>query len=240
MENEKRILRIILDYCHMRRTELFSYEFALTVCPSINKEIIDNTLTFSRFKSICKKRNDFFVANELNINEFCLRLYKHLKHELSYFVFDSFLDSLKEYKRRLENGNARGFPKGTSEDTLRSNLSTYIKYENFCEPRCGFGQCDIIVPQQKCIIETKLWKGIEYYNSGLPELAAYVKTQKYSQGYYVVYDYNVNDNEIIQCNGECFSLIYEGIKIEVIFIRMKKVPPSKIYKSNKKAKESVK
>ena len=234
-ENEKRILRIILDYCHMKRTELFSYEFALIVCPSINKEIVDNTLTFSRFKSICKKRNDFFVANELNVNDFCLCLYKHLKHELSYFVFDSFLDSLKEYKRRLENGNARGFPEGTSEDTLRSDLSTYIRQENFCEPRCSFGQCDIIIPQQKSIVETKLWKGIEYYNSGLPELAAYVKAQKYSRGYYVIYDYNAKDNEMIQRNGECYSLLYDEVKIEVIFIRMRKVPPSKIYKSQKKS-----
>ena len=71
-------------------------------------------------------------------------------------------------------------------------------------------------------------------------MAEYVKAQKYSQGYYVIYDYNVKDNEMIRRNGECYSLLYDEVKIEVIFIRMKKITPSKIYKNNKKAQESVK
>ena len=232
-ELEKRVLRIIQDYCYKKQATNLLTEFCLTVAPRIARKVENSSLTHKDFISICNIRKDFFLANEMKPKDFGLIVYKHLKKELSYYIFSSFLESLLEYKRRMENGNLKGFPESTKEDTLRSDLSNYIRFENFCEPRCGSGACDIIIPSQKCIVETKIWRGIEYYNSGIPELMEYLKCQGYKQGYYIIFDYNLSDNDIIKDNGEYFSKFEDGIQIEIIFIRMKKMSPSKIYKNSK-------
>lgn len=229
---EKTIIRIIQDYCFKLQIQNLISEFSLTVAPNISRQLQSVKLNHQSFLTICKKRNDFFSANHIECSTFAPRLYKHLKHELSYYDFNhNIYNSLIEYKRRLENGNLKGFPKGTtSEDTLRSNLSVYINYENFCEPRCGSGNCDILIPSQRTIIETKLWKGIEYYKSGIPELAAYLKKQNYDTGYYVIYDYNKQENEIIKTHGHIFDF---NSYITVMFIRMADIAPSKVYKHQK-------
>lgn len=232
-EIEKTILRIIQDYCYKNRIENLVREFSLTVTSAIAELYIRDNLTHENFRSACKRRKDFFYANDLNADLFIINLYRNIKNELSYYIFNSLHDSLLEYKKRLENGNVKGFPLGTKEDTLRSNLSIYLRYENFCEPRCGTGNCDIIIPSQKTIIETKLWHGIEYYNSGLPELAEYLIRQQYSKGYYIVYDYSLRDNEVIKNKGENFGISLSNVDINVIFIRMNRIAPSKIYKSKK-------
>lgn len=232
-EIEKTILRIIQDYCYKNNIQNLVNEFSLTVTATIAKLYIRNNLTHENFKSACARRRDFFYANDLDTNIFIINLYRSIKKELSYYVFNSLQESLLEYKKRLENGNVKGFPSGTKEDTLRSNLSVYLRFENFCEPRCGTGNCDIIIPSQHAIIETKLWHGIEYFNSGLPELAEYLIRQNYSQGYYIVYDYSLKDNEVIRNEGESFQVSLSNVHINVIFIRMNRIAPSKIYKTKK-------
>lgn len=238
-EIEKTIIRIVQDYCLKLQIQNLVLEFSLTVAPSISRQLQSAKLTHQSFLSICKKRNDFFSANHIESNSFIPHLYKHLKHELSYYDFKHNLnDALIEYKKRIENGNFKGFPRGTTEDTLRSNLAIYINYENFCEPRCGSGNCDILIPSQRAIIETKLWKGIEYYNSGIPELAEYLKKQNYDTGYYVIYDYNKFENEVTKTRGHIFKL--DSYSITVIFIRMADIAPSKIYKHQKAQNDSTK
>lgn len=231
MNDEKRIIRIIQNYCFKLNCCLLVSEFSLTIGPIIAKKVEKDCLTHREFIKICSLRKDFFYANNLNFKNFSRSLYLHLKKELSYYIFNSFDDSLLEYKRRMENGSAKGFPKKTvTEDTLRSDLSNYISYENFCEPRCGSGNCDIIIPSKRIIIETKLWKGLEYYNSGLPELKEYLLRQNYSFGYYVIYDYNQTDNPIIAENGDFFKV---EENLTVMFIRMNRIVPSKIYLESK-------
>ena len=232
-EIDKTIIRIIQDYCFKLKIQNLILEFSLTIAPNISSQLQSDKLTHQSFLTLCKKRNDFFSANHIESDSFVPSLYKHLKHELSYYDFNHNLyDSLIEYKRRLENGNLKGFPQATtSENTLRSNLSIYLNYENFCEPRCGSGNCDILIPTQRTIIETKLWKGSEYYKSGIPELVEYLKKQNYETGYYIIYDYNKNENEITKTHGHIFKL--DSYNITVIFIRMADIVPSKIYKHQK-------
>lgn len=98
----------------------------------------------------------------------------------------------------------------------------------------GAGNSDITVPSEKVIIETKLWKGKEYYNSGFPELNDYLEKANYDEGYYIVFDYNKNPNQVIQAHGEFFDKIYEGKLIHVVFIRMNLITPSQLYKADKK------
>lgn len=230
---EKTILRFVQDYCYKRNISNLVSEFALTIAPKLAKAILSDSLIHTKFESICASRKDFYIANDLDKKKFLISLYRDLKLELSYYKFDSLLDSLLEYKKRMENGNLKGFPNGTKEDTLRSNLSIYLQYENFCEPRCGSGNSDIVIPSQKAIIETKLWKGVEYYNSGLPELKEYLIRQQYPNGFYIIYDYNVSINDIINTHGEIFNINDNAFTIQIIFIRMNLTTPSRIYKSTK-------
>lgn len=235
----KTVIRIIQDYCFNSSALILSSEFVLTVSPLISQAIVGGTLTSAKMKSIVKKRTDFIHANDLSIDVFCKGLLEKLNYELQCYTETSFQNSIIEFKRRLENGNFRGFPKEkTSEDTLRSTLSVYIWQETFCEARSSSGNNDIVVPSEKVIIETKLWLGAEYYNAGFPELNDYLDKAGYTEGYYVVFDYNKAPNKVIMEKGEIFDIRYQGRLIHVIFIRMNAVRPSKIYAEGKRAKES--
>ena len=41
----------------------------------------------------------------------------------------------------------------------------------------------------KHIVETKIWEGKRYYEAGKRQLAAYLKIEGLSEGYYVVFDH---------------------------------------------------
>ena len=235
-ELEKTILRIIQDYCYKRNINNLVSEFSLTIAPHIAKAISNDNLVYSKFESICNFRKDFYLANDLTNKHTLIDLYREIKTALSYYVFNNLHESLVEYKKRMENGNLKAFPKGTKEDTLRSNLAIYLQYENFCEPRCGSGNADIIVPSQQSIIETKLWNGEEYYNSGISELKEYILRQGYTKGFYIIYDYNISPNNIIKNFGEVFEINDNKLIIYIIFIRMNLISPSKIYNYKKKTK----
>ena len=230
----KRIIKIIGDLCFKESSPTLSNEFSLYLSPLIVKHIEENNFNYGKFKQFAKKRQDFFIANDLDADRFCRLLFAKIKSELSYFTLESFHDELIEFKRRVENGNYRGFPKqSSSEDTLRSALVIYIRQESFCEARSSSGRNDIVVPSERAIIETKIWNGEEYYNAGLPELHDYLDKAGYKEGYYIVFDYNKKENCIIAKNGECFTVAYKGKQIHVIFVLMNRESPSKLYNAAK-------
>lgn len=194
-----------------------------------------NRLNYLNFSKIAKKRRDFFIANEISEDTFCKDIYVQIEKELSFLPQNSFYESMIEFKRKMENGACKGFNKNNvKEDQLRCVLVMFIQEESFMEARTASGQSDICIPSKKTIIETKLWKGKEYYNSGFPELDEYLTKQNYNEGYYVIFDYNQNDNEIIKMYGEVFSTTYNQKKINVLFIRMNAVTPSQKYKKHEK------
>lgn len=235
MEISKTIIRIVQDYCFNNAAPILSSEFALYIASTLSPAVEKKELTVGTFTKAAKKRIDFFHANDLDVKQFCKGLYQKLNYELSFVNDTSFLGALKEYKRQMENGVCKGYPqKTTSEDALRGTLVLYLNRESFCEPRSGTGNNDITIPSEKTVIETKLWKGREYYNSGIPELHSYLTSYKYPEGYYVVFDYNHQPNDVIKENGEIFDITYSGKKIHVIFVRMNATVPSKIYKETKK------
>lgn len=229
----KTIIRIIMDYCFSNSAIYNNDKFALTLSSKIIN-LRKKEYDFSLFYEEAKKRTDFFVANEINCFEFCKGLYKKLNQELSFYTPTTFFDLIVEFKRKIENGAFRGFPKAkTSEDTLRSTLTIYLDVEAFCEPRSAAGNNDITVPSCKTIVETKLWEGEEYYNSGFPELNEYLEKYNYKTGYYIIFDYNKSINKIMKSNGAIFSTKYCNKDIQVFFIRMNEVRPSEVYKTNK-------
>ncbi len=230
----KTVIRIVQDYCFKNSASILNNEFVLTVSPLVTKSIRAGTLNLGEIRKLAQKRIDFFHANDLDITTFCKGLFNKLNYELSFYVDISFKDSMIEFKRKMENGNFRGYPKDKiNEDTLRSTLALYIQQETFCEPRSGAGNNDITVPSEKIVIETKLWNGKEYYKSGFPELNEYLDKSKYIEGFYIVFDYNKNDNEVIKKQGEIFDERYQGKLIHIIFIRMNATRPSQIYKKSR-------
>ena len=63
----------------------------------------------------------------------------------------------------------------------------------FLEVQTGRGRMDLLIlhNQRKYIIETKVWEGPRYYASGKQQLAAYLKSEGVTEGYYVVFDHRV-------------------------------------------------
>ena len=59
------------------------------------------------------------------------------------------------------------------------------------EVQTGRGRMDILIThnQQKYIIETKVWRGDSRYQAGKRQLAAYLKLEGTTEGYYVVFDH---------------------------------------------------
>lgn len=233
-EQVSSIIRIIQDFCFRNCIYSLVHEFSIAVAPQTSSLIKYSTVSFENFKKIAENRKDFFIANDLNQNDFIRKLYYVINYEIGFCNFASFLEDLIEFKRRVENGlaKAKGFQLH-DEDTLRNFLSVYIKDDTFLEARTSFGRSDIIVPSKKTVIETKIWKGQKYYEDGFPELASYLKSQKYQEGYYVIFDYSLSDNIVVKASGEVFDLEYQSFLIHIIFVRMDKVVPSKIGKSNR-------
>lgn len=232
----KTVIRIIQDYCFNSSATILNNEFVLAISPLVTKSIKEKKLNLSELRKIVKRRMDFFHANDLDMITFCKGLFNKLNYELSFYVGIPFKDSIIEFKRKMENGNFRGYPKNKiNEDTLRSTLALYIQQETFCEPRSGAGNNDITVPSEKIVIETKLWNGKEYYKSGFPELNEYLEKSNYTEGFYIIFDYNKTDNEVIKKQGEIFDEQYQGKLIHIIFIRMNATRPSQIYKESRKS-----
>ena len=59
------------------------------------------------------------------------------------------------------------------------------------EVQTGRGRMDILVThnQEKYIVETKIWRGNSRYQAGKKQLAAYLKLEGATDGYYVVFDH---------------------------------------------------
>ena len=55
----------------------------------------------------------------------------------------------------------------------------------------GRGRADIIIShnRQQYIIETKVWRNEKYYQGGKHQLAAYLKSEGATEGYYIVFDH---------------------------------------------------
>lgn len=59
------------------------------------------------------------------------------------------------------------------------------------EVQTGRGRMDVLITHnnRKYIIETKVWRGENRYQAGKQQLAAYLKSEQTTEGYYVVFDH---------------------------------------------------
>jgi len=232
----KSIIRIIQDYCFENSATIICDKFAMTMAPQVLILLKNQNLELSNFYSAAKVRRDFFVANNLKLGQFCKGLLKRLNFEISFCKQELFYDSIIRFKMKMEDGIFKGFIENkTSEDELRRALALFISEETFLEPEMSGGKSDICIPSEKTIIEIKLWNGLEYYMSGFPELEAYLNGRGYNEGYYIIFDYNKSDNEVIKKKGQIFDERYREKLFHIFFIKMNPVAPSKKYKEAKKS-----
>ena len=92
------------------------------------------------------------------------------------------------------------------------------------EVQTGRGRMDIIVThnQQKYIIETKIWRGESRYQAGKKQLAAYLRVEGVTEGYYVVFDHRGDPEPQVETET------IEGLTIRSYVIPVMQEPPSKV------------
>ena len=77
------------------------------------------------------------------------------------------------------------------------------------EVATGAGKMDLLIlhNQRKYIVETKIWRGNVRYEAGKKQLAAYLKTEEVSEGYYVVFDHRRHPEPRVQTE------VVDGVEI---------------------------
>lgn len=70
----------------------------------------------------------------------------------------------------------------------------------FLEVQTGRGRIDLLVIHnaRKYIVETKIWEGPRRYVTGKKQLAAYLKLEQATEGYYVVFDHRENPESLVE------------------------------------------
>ena len=80
------------------------------------------------------------------------------------------------------------------QDLLYAYLDQFvglIRGVMYLEVQTGRGRMDLVIfhNAQKYIVETKIWEGPRSYQAGKRQLAAYLKLEGVSEGYYIVFDH---------------------------------------------------
>ena len=94
----------------------------------------------------------------------------------------------------------------------------------YLEVQTGRGRADLIISynEQKYIIETKVWRTEKAYQAGKQQLAAYLRLEDATEGFYIVFDYR--ENAISQVETETF----DGITIQSYVIPVLQQRPSEV------------
>ena len=115
-----------------------------------------------------------------------------------------------EIERLLDNFQAfiarAGFRILQVPETPQEYVGQYLLYayldhfvrivgaDMFLEVQTGRGRIDLLLlhNQRKYVVETKIWEGPRYYQSGKQQLAAYMRLEGVVEAYYVVFDHRLN------------------------------------------------
>ena len=94
----------------------------------------------------------------------------------------------------------------------------------FLEVQTGRGRIDLLIihNQRKYIVETKIWEGDRYYQTGKKQLAAYLKLEGAQEGYYVVFDHRNNPTPRIETET------VDGLTIRSYIIPVVQEQPSSV------------
>ena len=89
------------------------------------------------------------------------------------------------------------------QDLLYAYLDQFVSLIRgvmYLEVQTGRGRMDLVIfhNAQKYIVETKIWEGQRRYEAGKAQLAVYLKSEKVSKGYYVVFDHRVEPEPCVE------------------------------------------
>lgn len=92
------------------------------------------------------------------------------------------------------------------------------------EVQTGRGRADIIISHNgtQYIIETKIWRSERRYQAGKQQLAEYLKSERTTEGYYVVFDHRENSNPLVETD------IYDDLTIRSYVIPILQKRPSQV------------
>ena len=65
----------------------------------------------------------------------------------------------------------------------------------------GGGKCDLVYPEEKTIIETKIWRGEQAFEDGITQLQTYLRAQEYTLGHLLTF-YRGAKNAIANAHPE--------------------------------------
>ncbi|MYA56092.1 hypothetical protein F4X88_07350 [Candidatus Poribacteria bacterium] len=90
------------------------------------------------------------------------------------------------------------------------------------EVQTGRGRMDIIIihNQEKYIVETKIWRGDRRYQAGKKQLAAYLRSEGITEGYYVVFDHRQDPEPRVETETVA------GLTVRSYIIPVMPEPPS--------------
>ena len=108
---------------------------------------------------------------------------------------------------------------------LYAYLDTFVRIvggDMFLEVQTGRGRMDLLLlhNQRKYIVETKIWEGDRSYQAGKRQLAAYLKLEDVTEGYYVVFDHRQNPEPRVE------TQTLEGVRIRSYVIPVIQAVPS--------------
>ena len=141
---------------------------------------------------------------------------------------DSLLDNFRDFIARA------GFRILLVPDTPKEFVGQYLLYAYldqfiqlvhghiYLEGQTGRGKIDLAIfhNAQKYIVETKIWEGPRSYQSGKKQLAAYLKLEGASEGYYVVFDHRAEPEPRVETE------IIDGLTIRSYVIPVIQEVPS--------------
>ena len=113
-------------------------------------------------------------------------------------LLDNFRDFISRVGFRILQ--VPGIPReSVGQHLLATYLDAYVQMvggDMYLELPTGRGRMDLVVfhKNRKYIVEIKLWQGAQSYEGGKAQLAAYLKSEGVSEGYYVVFDHRKNPN----------------------------------------------
>ena len=92
------------------------------------------------------------------------------------------------------------------------------------EVQTGRGRMDIIIThnQHKYIVETKIWRGDRRYQSGKKQLAAYLRSEGVTEGYYIVFDHRQSPEPQVETET------LDGLTVRSYVIPVAQALPSKL------------
>jgi len=227
----KALLNEIMNYCMVRDYKL-SQEFTLALVRDIT--LLHNSGNFNEenILELLSKQSYFLKTNNIGLFDISNCLFQRVKLVLLYYPVCFFMDILIEFKHEVERTLFRAFSvtKMPQEETGRTLLQSFLPQRGYREVQTGGGQVDLMIfgENQHHVIETKIWRGIEKYYEGLEELTQYLSTERIKEGYYIIFENLKGDCKKVkeECS-EIYKEIHKGKIINVIFIKINPVAPSK-------------